>query len=138
MKKKILFGLLILVVLVAVLSADIINTGDSNVKEIKTDVEVNSDAQINTNNNAVNVKYNFNDDNSLNVNVFNVSNLYRNRFLWATYENNKLVEIEQQEIFNYPFNYTTKPLDFWKTGRLIIWDDLKNEPVINKVIENKD
>lgn len=134
MKRKILYGLVAIALLIGVLSVSVIETGDSTA-ELQNDKVVNTDGQLNETIPTVNVKYEINEG-LANVTVFG-NYLNRNRLLWATYdENDRLTNIDHKEIFAYPFKYQGKMLNQY--NRLIIWNDETNGPLINKVITNED
>ena len=135
MKRKFIYGVVIIAIVIGVLSCGIIETNDMTSKEIQSDVTVNTDGQVNEMAPKVNINYEIN-DNLANITVFG-NYLNRNRLLWASYnEDDKLVSIEQQEIFAYPFKYQGELLN--KYNRLIIWNDENNGPVINEIIKNED
>lgn len=134
MKRKILYGLVAIILLIGVLSVNVIETGDS-AAELQNDKIVNTDGQLNETIPTVNVNYEINEG-LANVTVFG-NYLNRNRLLWATYdENDRLTNIDHEEIFAYPFKYQGKMLNQY--NRLIIWNDETNGPLINKVITNED
>lgn len=135
--KKVIAGLVGLGILIGVLSLSVINTGDENYHEIKSDITVKTDGTI-SNTPKVSVNYKINENNQVDITVFG-NYLQKNRFMWANYnENGELVEILHEPIFAYPFKYQTLPLKDKQTNRLIIWNEELNKPLINQIINNEE
>lgn len=134
MKKVLLIGITIFIVISGILVFSTINTDSPE------SIEITSNISESTKNNVDNIhtSYMFNEDNTINIKIFNPS-INPKRLIFATYENNKLIAVEQKEITDLNTQYNTiQPLSNYQTGKLIIWDDLLNKFIINSVIENKD
>lgn len=134
MKKVLLIGITIFIVISGILVFSTINTDSPESIEITSNI---SESTKNTVDN-IHTSYKFNEDNTINIEIFNPS-FNPKRLIFATYENDKLTGVEQKEITNLNTQYTTKqPLLNYQTGKLIIWDDLLNKSIMNSNIENKD
>lgn len=134
MKRKIIYALCIIPLVIGVLSVSIVCTDDTKI-DLSSDKVINTDAQINPQTPSVDVSYEVNDD-IVDITVFG-NYLNRNRLLWATYdENGRLTGIKNNNIFAYPFKYQGELSD--NSNRLIIWNDETNSALINKVIKQED